>query len=221
LYKVIILRRQEDLADVELQLDSMSAYDEVRSLKTRLRTNKNGGADEEIHYNFEIDPSKERYPFSLVWGSLPCLTWLCPAIGHMGICDSKGRIHDFAGPYTICIDDFMVGSVVKYQQIDPRTLDFPSLKSGEAKTHAEAWDLAIQKGDAQYKQMIHTLCWNNCHSHVRYCRNIMGGNQSTVVMFIKFVWSCRYVSVSRMLCTYLPFLILVGIFVFLSFLGRF
>jgi hypothetical protein len=26
----------------------------------------------------------------------------------MGITDSEGKVHDFAGPYTIGIDDFMV-----------------------------------------------------------------------------------------------------------------
>ncbi len=79
---------------------------------------------------------------------------MLPFIGHLGICDSEGRVHDFAGPYTICIDDFMVGSVIKYQQIDPRTIDFKDLKTGEAKSHVEAWDLALAKGDAKYRTMM-------------------------------------------------------------------
>ena len=28
-------------------------------------------------------------------------SWLIPIIGHLGLCDSEGRVHDFAGPYTI------------------------------------------------------------------------------------------------------------------------
>ena len=29
------------------------------------------------------------------------IRWLLPFIGHMGICDSEGKVHDFAGPYHI------------------------------------------------------------------------------------------------------------------------
>ena len=104
--------------------------------------------------SFQCEIGKNRFPFSVVWGSLPCLTWLCPFIGHLGITDSKGQVHDFAGPYTICIDDFMTGPVYKYWQIDPRTIDFPSLKNGEARNHAEAWDLALKRGDDQYRKMM-------------------------------------------------------------------
>jgi len=32
---------------------------------------------------------------------LPLISNLLPWIGHTGIGDSRGRIHDFAGPYTI------------------------------------------------------------------------------------------------------------------------
>ena len=50
---------------------------------------------------YSIDYEKSRFPFAIVWSPLPPLTWLLPFIGHMGICDSRGVIHDFAGPYTI------------------------------------------------------------------------------------------------------------------------
>ena len=36
----------------------------------------------------------------------------------MGVCDSEGRVHDFAGPYYIGIDNFMTGRVYKYYQFD-------------------------------------------------------------------------------------------------------
>ena len=43
---------------------------------------------------------------------------MIPSIGHTGIGDSKGVIHDFAGPYTIGVDDFSFGSTIKYVQLD-------------------------------------------------------------------------------------------------------
>eukprot|EP00494_Astrolonche_serrata_P003334 UN03340 len=70
----------------------------------------------------QIDIAKNRYPFSVVWGHLPCLTWMLPIIGHMGITDSQGRIHDFQGPYTIITDRFMTGWVFKYWQVNPEKL---------------------------------------------------------------------------------------------------
>ena len=48
----------------------------------------------------------------------------------------------------------MTGPVIKYWQIDPRTINFPSLQSGEASNHSDAWDLALRKGDAKYKTMM-------------------------------------------------------------------
>ena len=51
---------------------------------------------------------------SIVWTPLPCLTQLLTGIGHTGIGDSKGVIHDFAGPYYVSIDDLAFGETHKY-----------------------------------------------------------------------------------------------------------
>jgi hypothetical protein len=60
-----------------------------------------------------IEPSKARFPFCIVWTPLPGLTWLLPFIGHTGIAMSDGVIYDFAGPYTISIDDLSFGETHK------------------------------------------------------------------------------------------------------------
>ena len=49
----------------------------------------------------KFDFRRNRFPYSVVFQPLPPLTWLLPLIGHMGVCDSEGRVHDFQGPYTI------------------------------------------------------------------------------------------------------------------------
>ncbi len=49
----------------------------------------------------KYEPQKSRYPLCVAWTPLPCISWLLPFIGHTGICASDGRVHDFAGPYTI------------------------------------------------------------------------------------------------------------------------
>ena len=43
---------------------------------------------------------------------------MLPIIGHTGIGDSKGVIHDFAGPYYVSIDDLAFGEAHKYVVLD-------------------------------------------------------------------------------------------------------
>ena len=50
-----------------------------------------------------IDVARSRFPYAIAWSPLPLITWVIPFIGHMGLCDAQGRVHDFAGPYESCI----------------------------------------------------------------------------------------------------------------------
>ena len=76
-----------------------------------------------IHFNIsldepdeleELDSNKARFPLCITWTPIPLITWLIPCIGHAGIAHSNGKIHDFAGPYFIGIDDFAFGETAKY-----------------------------------------------------------------------------------------------------------
>ena len=99
----------------------------------------------------KVDLSMNRFPYSVVWGPLGPCTCCCPCVGHMGIGDSTGRIHDFAGPYYIGCDDFMVGCVWRYAVLDV--------------DDARAWDAAIERADAVYRERMHNICCDNCHHH--------------------------------------------------------
>lgn len=99
----------------------------------------------------EVDVCNNRFPYSIVWGPLPPITCCCPCVGHMGIGDSQGRIHDFAGPYHIGIDDFMVNCVWRY-----------AIVSGP---EDEGWDVAISKADDTYSGRMHDIVCDNCHHH--------------------------------------------------------
>ena len=96
----------------------------------------------------------------------------------MGICDSKGRVHDFAGPYTIGVDRFMVGPVTKYLPIDPDSfgpsdapLGSPIADDGvdsiaeRGESAVQRWDAAVVESDKMYAQQMHNICCNNCHHH--------------------------------------------------------
>lgn len=62
----------------------------------------------------KIDAEKARFPYCIVWTPLPLITWFLPFIGHTGIAMSDGVIHDFAGPFTITVDDLAFGETHKY-----------------------------------------------------------------------------------------------------------
>ena len=77
----------------------------------------NKSSDEE-ELNIKIDPDNSWYPYCIVWTPLPLITWIIPFIGHTGICNSQGVIHDFAGPYYVSEDDMAFGQPTKYVWLD-------------------------------------------------------------------------------------------------------
>ena len=111
----------------------------------------------------------------------------------MGIGDSAGRIHDFAGPCNaaaqknkpellraatapnggvrvparidcINVDDFMVGCVWRYAFVSPPA-------------EAAEWDAAIDKADAVYSDRVHDICCDNCHHHTALALKASGRPQ--------------------------------------------
>lgn len=82
--------------------------------------------------------------------------------GHTGIADSRGVIYDFAGPYTIGVGKLTFSPPTRYIQLDP------------AFCSQQNWDEGIANGNEVYKQRMHNICCDNCHSHVAKCLNNMG-----------------------------------------------
>lgn len=66
----------------------------------------------QINYNPNFE--NDLYPFAIVWTALPLITWIIPVIGHVGICDSEGVIHDFQASYSIGRNDLAFGRTLKY-----------------------------------------------------------------------------------------------------------
>eukprot|EP01147_Barroeca_monosierra_P005487 gene5487-8913_t len=90
----------------------------------------------------EIDPSRSRFPFCIVWTPLPMLSWILPFIGHVGIATSSGVIYDFAGPFFVSVDSMAFGKPTKYWQLDPSRIPKGSSE----------WDVAIINGSEEYRQ---------------------------------------------------------------------
>lgn len=150
-----------------------------------------------------IDPSRDCYPYCLVWSPLPVITWFLPFIGHTGIGDSNGVIHDFAGPFTINVGNFAFGKATRYIQLDP------------AKCCSRDWDSGIREGCEVYRGRMHNLFLDNCHSHVGKCLQVMGYDRKSNFGMVKicfwFFFHGKFVSPAAFVKTYLPFCIIVMI----------
>ncbi|KAK0056795.1 transmembrane protein 222 [Biomphalaria pfeifferi] len=165
------------------------------------------GSDLNLYNSHKVDPQHNRFPHCIVWTPIPCLTWLLPIIGHMGICTSTGVIRDFAGPYYVSEDDMAFGKPVKYWQLD-------LLKARNGK---ESWDRGVADASEEYKHRMHNLCCDNCHSHVAMALNLMNYNGSSNWNMIKLCFLMllhgKYISFWGIVKTWLPFLILAGVVV--------
>ena len=154
----------------------------------------------------KIDIKNDRYPYCIVWTPIPLITYLIPSIGHTGICTSSGIIHDFAGSYSISIDNFSFGNVTKYIQLNL------------TKEEQKVWDDAIIKADEIYSNEEHNLCLNNCHSHVAYALNLInykGYNKYTMVhIWWMLILKGKYTGFLGFFKSYIGFII-ICLFVYL------
>ncbi|KAL0268390.1 UNVERIFIED_CONTAM: hypothetical protein PYX00_010352 [Menopon gallinae] len=152
-----------------------------------------------------VNHEAKRYPFCIVWTPIPFLTWLFPFIGHMGIGTSIGIIRDFAGPYFVSTDNMAFGKPTKYWQLSP----------ANARGGTEGWDRAVSEASEEYKSRNHNLCIDNCHSHVAMALNLMAYKGSTSWNMVKLCFLMmihgRYVGISGILKTWLPFILLLVI----------
>merc|ERR1712226_1494580 len=92
-----------------------------------------------------IDHDKVRYPHCIVWTPIPCLTWLFPFIGHMGIATSMGVIRDFAGPYYVSEDCMGFGNPTKYWQ-----LPLEKIPTGAQR---ELWDRSVYENSTNWNMI--------------------------------------------------------------------
>ena len=102
------------------------------------------------------------FSFSILWTPIHPITWVAPFVGHMGITDSQGRLHDWGGgPIRPCTPRLMMfGEPARYIQLHPKD--------------ARAWDAAIAQADDEYSQYIHCMLLGlDCHSHVARVLNIL------------------------------------------------
>ena len=157
----------------------------------------------EIMSERNIDLKSSHFPYCIVWTPIPIITYLIPSIGHTGIGNSSGIIHDFASSFFVSVDDFAFGKPTKY------------IKLELTEQEKYDWDRAILKGDNRYNMEEHNIFVNNCHSHVAYVLNQLNykgrNNYNMVSIWWMLITKGKYVSFCGFFKTYIGFLIVVFI----------
>ena len=142
---------------------------------------------------------------AILWTPIHPITWALPFVGHMGITDSTGRLHDWGGgPITPSYPaEMMFGRPARFIQCDPLTLNGGT----------EAWDAAIDRADGEYLHNMHCMVLgSDCHSHVARVLNILRyrgvayHNKVELAAWVFFVG--RYVDLWAILRTWLGFVVL-------------
>ena len=106
-------------------------------------------------------------PCSILWTPIHPITWFAPFVGHMGITDSSGRLHDWGGgPIRASSpSEMMFGAPCRYLPFAPKD--------------PAAWDAAITQADEDYLEHMHCMvCGHDCHSHVAHALDLQAGSGS-------------------------------------------
>ncbi|XP_031644573.1 transmembrane protein 222 isoform X2 [Oncorhynchus kisutch] len=103
-------------------------------------------------------------------------------------------------------DNMAFGRPTKYWMLDV------------AKVYASgsnAWDTAVHDASEEYKNRMHNLCCDNCHSHVAMALNLMRYENKTswnmINLCLLSLVHGKHISCAGFLKTWLPFLMLLGI----------
>eukprot|EP01134_Creolimax_fragrantissima_P002022 CFRG2022T1 len=125
-----------------------------------------------------ILPDISRFPYCIVLTPLPVISWFLPFIGHTGIANSIGVIHDFSGSFMVNEDDMAFGSPTRYIQLDPAKVQSLTFTYNES----------VRSVSADFNQKQHNLFCQNCHSHVACCLNRMIYDGKDDWNMVKVAW---------------------------------
>ena len=177
----------------------------------------------------------ERYPCCVVATPLPCITWFLPFVMHMGICNSQGVIHDFAGPYYVSRDAMAFGVPTRYFSALP--FIFPS-DSYQIRTSDNGWEIkmtnpsamppakrlaefdkSISKVTGQYGKEMYNFFCNNCHSFTACVLEDDDKSSSWNMVYLatRMFFTGKFVSIGRFLWTMLPSIVIYGAIVAIKF----
>jgi hypothetical protein len=149
----------------------------------------------------------------VVWTSIPLISWVIPAIGHVGICNSSGTLFDFQGDGMIGRDNMLFGEPMQKWRvpIEPAILD-----------------RAVDDVSSEFRHVGYSFFCSNCHFFVASCLQQAGlpgpccGSDWRTGATVKIIYSLilkgRSISACKFVAIWVPFLIIVGLIVLLVWL---
>ena len=156
-----------------------------------------------------IDNIKQRYPYCLVWTPIPCISWFIPSIGHAGICNSEGVIHDFAGPYCVSVDNMAFGNPTKFVILELSQKEFAE------------YDKAVEYGKKCYNKLSYDFFTNNCHSFIASVLNNLNYKGKRNYNMVNVWWilstKSKYITWTDLFKTYYGFIIIICFILILSY----
>ncbi len=178
----------------------------------------------------------ERFPACVVWTPIPCITWILPFVGHMGICDSNGVCFDFAGPYYISEDNLSFGVATRYFSVlhyifPEQNYHVRNLSDGgweirltnptamPPAQRLDEFDRAVHKMTDKFRRtMMYNFFTKNCHSFTACVleEDDRDASWNMVVLATKMFFTGRFVSFCRFLWSVLPSVLLYGAIIVLS-----
>ncbi|EAY15658.1 D4Ertd196e protein, putative [Trichomonas vaginalis G3] len=148
---------------------------------------------------------------SIVWTQIPILSWLCPALGHVGVVDSHGVVFDFQGPRSVGRGRMLFGDPMQCWKLDVDT---------------DIFDNAILQAEEEFHHKNYSLLCSNCHLFaacvlekcnypVPCCCFGRWTHCATIKIIQGLVIHGRSINICRSLLPWIGFIIIYGLIVIL------
>ena len=195
-------KEKEKEKEIEIEKEEEKEKEKEENKIKKEFHNKERENEKEKNKKFEIniDKKNDRYPYSLVWTSIPCITHIIPWIGHLGICKSNGIIYDFAGHCLVNENNFFFGKPYEYAFLEPK------------ENERIKWDQSIDKVVNKYRRMNYNFFCNNCHS---FCCEVLNeikyngkNNYGMISVWWLVVTKGKYLSCYNVFKTYVVFTVI-------------
>ena len=145
----------------------------------------------------------------VVWTQMPLLTWIFPALGHVGVCDSRGVVYDFQGTFFVGRGDMLFGLPRQRWRLD---------------VSGDQMDSAIREVSREFGSVGYNILCSNCHLFVASVLDRLNVKTPcgccakwTKGATAKVAWAMvikgRSLSVPDFLLTWVPFLLFYGIII--------
>ena len=161
-------------------------------------------------FNEDKTDESETLNSCVVWTTIPILSWICPFLGHAGICDSKGFLYDFQGDNFVGKNQFLFSDPKRIMNIEC--------------VDKEILDQAISETVCEFSHKNYSLICSNCHLFVcevldranvkAPCRLWREWNKcATLKLAGTLVFKGRTISISSFAGIWVPFLLFYGIII--------